>query len=79
MKSFEGSRFRIDTVAYGVHFMCIRERSLLMVLSAVEIENLSHSKNVLQFQPISAHNQTPPIVLSELTTSLLNAMGYMVT
>ncbi len=39
------------------------------------------TKNVLQFLPISAHNQTPPIALSKLTTLkfLLNAMAYTVT
>ena len=36
-------------------------------------------KKVLQFLPIYAHNQTHPIALPNLTTSLLNAMGYMVT
>ena len=36
-------------------------------------------KNVLQFLPLSAHNQTPAIALPNLTTSLLNAMGYMIT
>ena len=35
-------------------------------------------KNVLQFLPISAHNQIPPIALSKLTSSLLNVMAYMV-
>ncbi len=38
-----------------------------------------YPKNVLQFLPISAHNQTPPIALPMHTTSLLNVIWYMVT
>ena len=49
------------------------------LLSLYFKQNLKSIKNVLQFLPISAHNQRPPIALANLATSLLNAMGYMVT